>query len=53
MIWTLAWPACSSAERIAATRPSIMSEGATMSAPAAAWTRACSARISTVASFTT
>ena len=35
----------SSFARMAATRPSIMSEGATMSAPARAWERACSARI--------
>src|ERR1044072_4152680 len=44
MIWTLTWPACSSAERIAPTRPSIMSDGAMMSAPASAWARAWSAR---------
>src|SRR5258705_324900 len=37
MIATFWCPALSSASRIAATRPSIMSEGATMSAPASAW----------------
>ena len=46
-------PAPSRARRIAPTRPSIMSDGATMSAPAAAWTRACSASSCTVASLTT
>ena len=53
MIWTLAWPSRSSAWRIAPTRPSIMSEGATMSAPAAAWTSACSTSIALVASLST
>ena len=33
-------PARSRAERMAPTRPSIMSEGATMSAPASTWDRA-------------
>ncbi len=46
-------PSLSSDERIAATRPSIMSDGATMSAPAAAWERAVSARSSRVRSFST
>ena len=40
MIATLRWPSASKAARIAPTRPSIMSDGATMSAPAAAWTSA-------------
>ena len=42
MIATFWCPASSSASRIAATRPSIMSDGATMSAPASAWTSAWS-----------
>ena len=45
MIATFWCPAPSSASRIAATRPSIMSDGATMSAPASAWTSAWSTRI--------
>ena len=36
-MWTCSKPASSSAARIAATRPSIMSEGAITSAPARAW----------------
>ena len=39
--------------RIAPTRPSIMSDGATKSAPARACDNACSLKISSVASFTT
>ena len=42
----------SRAARIAPTRPSIISEGATKSAPASAASTAISARISTVASLT-
>ena len=38
------YPAPSRTSRMAATRPSIMSDGATMSAPAAAWLRAVRAR---------
>ena len=45
MIGTLTKPFSSSAARIAATRPSIMSLGATMSAPAFAWlTAICASR---------
>ena len=40
MIRVSAWPASSSALRIAPIRPSIMSEGAITSQPAAAWTSA-------------
>ncbi len=47
------WPSSSSAARIAPIRPSIMSEGATTSVPAAAWERACRTSASTVASFST
>src|SRR5512146_2728562 len=43
----------SSPSRIAATRPSIMSEGATMSAPARAWATASRARSGRVASLST
>src|SRR5712691_9127700 len=43
----------SSVSRMAPTRPSIMSDGATMSAPARACESACSARIFTVESFAT
>jgi hypothetical protein len=43
----------SSAARIAATRPSIMSLGATASAPAAAWLTAVRASSSSVASLST
>ncbi len=42
MIATSQWPPASSASRIAPTRPSIMSDGAMMSAPACACTSACS-----------
>src|SRR5574340_297734 len=41
-------PLRSSAARTAPMRPSIMSEGATMSAPAIAWTCACCASTATV-----
>ena len=44
-------PAWSSASRMEPTRPSIMSLGATMSTPAAAWVSACCTRIFTVGSF--
>ncbi|CFN73064.1 Uncharacterised protein [Bordetella pertussis] len=50
-VWICCWS--SSAWRIAPMRPSIMSLGATMSTPAAACTRACLMRISTVGSFST
>ena len=40
------------AARMAATRPSIMSDGATMSAPASAWLTAIFASSSRVRSFT-
>ncbi len=46
-------PRASSAERMARTRPSIMSLGATMSAPAAAWETAVRASSSTEASLRT
>src|SRR5207245_5339180 len=49
--WEKASP--SSACRIAPTRPSIISEGATMSAPARAWLRAIFCRQASVSSFTT
>ena len=39
--------------RSAATRPSIMSDGARISQPAAAWIRPCSTSRSIVASFNT
>ena len=42
------WPASSSASRIAPMRPSIMSEGATISAPASACASACLTSASTV-----
>ena len=44
-------PASSSASRMAPTRPSIMSLGATTSAPARAWQTACWQRTATVSSF--
>ena len=50
-LWT--WPAASRASRIAPMRPSIMSEGATTSAPASACDTACFTSASTVTSFTT
>ena len=53
MICTLTKPFSSSAARMAPMRPSIMSDGATMSAPAAAWESACFTRISVVMSFCT
>lgn len=46
-------PAPSSARRSARIRPSIMSEGATMSAPARAWERAVLASNSRVLSLST
>ena len=46
-------PASSSPLRMAATRPSIMSEGATMSAPARAWATASLARMGSVRSLST
>ncbi len=45
-------PSSSSAARMAATRPSIMSDGATMSAPASAWLTAILASSSRVRSLT-
>ena len=42
-----------SASRMAPMRPSIMSEGATTSAPARAWLTACLTRVSLVMSFNT
>jgi hypothetical protein len=45
--------AASSAPRIAPIRPSIMSDGATMSAPASAWQSACFTSAATVSSFIT
>ena len=51
MIDTSVNAALSSASRIAPMRPSIMSEGAMMSAPASASTKACFASISTVSSL--
>ena len=53
MMGTFENPVRSSAFRIAPTRPSIMSEGATMSAPAFACDTALLARISSVASLST
>ena len=50
---TASKPCASSASRIAATRPSIMSEGATTSAPARACERAAAASRSRVGSFAT
>ena len=47
------WPASSRAWRMARMRPSIMSEGATMSAPASAWERACLTSTATVSSLRT
>src|SRR6266513_2639448 len=47
------WPASSRAARIAATRPSIMSLGQTISAPASAWLTAVRASNSSVASLST
>src|SRR3989304_841101 len=46
-------PLSSSASRMAATRPSIMSDGATISAPASAWDTAVRARSGRVASLST
>ncbi len=46
-------PSSSSAARIVPTRPSIMSEGAMMSAPARAWDTAVRASSSSVASLST
>ena len=46
-------PAPSSARRMAPTRPSIMSEGATMSAPASTWERAVLESTSRVLSLST
>jgi len=51
MILVWMWPAFSSAARMRPMRPSIMSEGATMSTPAAACTSACFTRMSSVASL--
>ena len=53
MIGVSARPCSSSAARIAPTRPSIMSLGATTSAPAAAWETAVRASSSSVASLST
>jgi hypothetical protein len=50
-VWTS--PRASSAARIAATRPSIMSEGAMTSMPASAWMTDCAASTSSVSSFAT
>jgi hypothetical protein len=50
-VWTM--PAPSSPARMAATRPSIMSEGATTSTPASACKSACRTSTSTLASFAT
>src|SRR6266404_297403 len=52
MAWS-GWPAASRAARIAATIPSIIPLGATMSAPARAWVTATRPRISRVASLST
>ena len=41
----------SSAARIAPMRPSIMSDGATMSTPASAWVSACFSRMAMVSSL--
>ena len=46
-------PLASSASRMARTRPSIMSEGATMSAPASTWDRAVFASSPRVLSLST
>ena len=51
MIGVSAYPASSSVSRIAPTRPSIMSDGATMSAPASTWESATRASSSTLGSF--
>ena len=53
MIGVSAWPSASSCERRAPTRPSIMSLGATASAPAAAWEIAVLASSSSVMSLST
>ena len=45
-------PASSSARRSAPIRPSIMSDGPMMSAPASAWDSACFTSAATVRSFT-
>ena len=47
------YPQPSSASRIAPMRPSIMSDGATMSTPASAWQSACRVSAATVSSFRT
>jgi len=52
MIVTLGWPFSSSAARIAPIRPSIMSEGPRISAPASACASAMRASASTVSSLT-
>ena len=51
MILVWMWPAFSSAWRMRPMRPSIMSEGATMSTPAAACASACFSRIASVTSL--
>ena len=53
MMGTCEKPASSNAERSAPTRPSIMSDGATMSAPARAWLTASAARSPSVSSLST
>ena len=53
MIVVSSWPSASSAARIAPTRPSIMSLGATMSAPASAWLTAVRASSSRLWSLST
>ena len=53
MISVLLCPAFSSAVRMAPTRPSIMSDGPTMSAPASAWLTACFTSTSEVVSLST
>ena len=53
MIAVLVNPSSSSAPRIAATRPSIMSDGATMSTPARAYVSAVFASTSSVRSLST
>src|SRR5881628_3202769 len=51
MMGSFVKPSASKAFRIAATRPSIMSEGATISAPARTWLTAESAKSLSVGSF--
>jgi hypothetical protein len=53
MIGVSSKPSLSSSLLMAATRPSIMSEGATISAPASAWEDAVRARSSRLISFRT